>query len=167
MATPSEDYRTIPLTRGQVAIVDAADYDWMSQWKWRALYDPSNGNWYAVRTSSRKIKPRIVYRMHREILGLPPGGRLIVGDHIDPNRTLDNRRSNLRIATASENAMNRRKHRPGLKGTSFHIRRGDWIAMIGVGGKRTFLGYFPIAEEAHRAYSEASKRIHGEFSRTA
>lgn len=29
------DYRTIPLTQGQVTIVDAADYKWLNQWKWR------------------------------------------------------------------------------------------------------------------------------------
>ena len=28
--------RRIPLTRGQVAIVDDADYAWLSQWKWCA-----------------------------------------------------------------------------------------------------------------------------------
>jgi hypothetical protein len=32
--TPSqEEYRTIPLTQGQVAIVDAADFDWLNQYK--------------------------------------------------------------------------------------------------------------------------------------
>jgi hypothetical protein len=35
--------KEIPLTRGRVAIVDAADYDWLMQWKWRARRESHGG----------------------------------------------------------------------------------------------------------------------------
>lgn len=38
MTTPSPElYREIPLSRRMIAIVDAADYEWINQWKWHAL----------------------------------------------------------------------------------------------------------------------------------
>ena len=32
-------YRLIPLTQGKYALVDAADYDWLSQWRWGANWN--------------------------------------------------------------------------------------------------------------------------------
>src|SRR5208337_4201723 len=89
--------REIPLTQGKVTIVDAADYEWLSQWHWSSKKD-STGNHYAVRS---KIS------MHRAILGLGLGDPRKV-DHLDGNG-LHNWRSNLRLATNSQNQMNRRK----------------------------------------------------------
>jgi hypothetical protein len=34
METPNQEYRLIPLTQGQFAKVDAADFEWLNQWKW-------------------------------------------------------------------------------------------------------------------------------------
>ncbi len=42
-------YRLIYLTQGQVTLVDTEDYEWISQWKWRAKRNPRSGNFYAVR----------------------------------------------------------------------------------------------------------------------
>ncbi|MGD9110332.1 MAG: hypothetical protein PVG93_05280, partial [Phycisphaerales bacterium] len=40
------EFRRIPLTRGQYAIVDPEDYDWLMQYKWYAS-DGRGGNFYA------------------------------------------------------------------------------------------------------------------------
>lgn len=53
----------IPVTKGRHAIVDDADYAWLSQWSWHCS---SSG--YAVRMSPRPNR-REIY-MHRLILDL-------------------------------------------------------------------------------------------------
>jgi hypothetical protein len=44
---------TIPLTRGMVAIVDDADYEWLSKFSWHARLNTSNGVYYAARTTEK------------------------------------------------------------------------------------------------------------------
>jgi hypothetical protein len=156
---PKESYRTIPLTRGQVAIVDAADYEWLNQWKWYAEWGG-----YAVRTHWSKTKPQFCVRMHRAILGLESGDPRRI-DHINGNR-IDNRRANLRIATAQQNAHNARissRNTSGFKGA--HRDRKWWKAQIRINGKNKNLGYFASPEEAHAAYRQAAIKAFGEFAR--
>jgi hypothetical protein len=90
-------------------------------------------------------------------------------DHIDGN-SLNNRISNLREATRSENSRNRGatvKNQSGFKGVSWEKHLKKWRAKINVHGKRKHLGLFDSAELAHAAYCEAATQIHGEFARFA
>ena len=132
-----ESYREMPLTKGKVAIVDADDYEWLSQWKWSARF--CNSIWYAVRGSTCGGK-RKDFSMHREILGLRAGdGREV--DHINRN-SLDNRRINLRVSTRKENCANRgpRERSEPIEcnrlealfpsGTSVNFWRGMWMVKI-------------------------------------
>lgn len=165
MTTPEQSYRTIPLTQGQVAIVDDGDYEWLSQWKWSALWERYTRSFYATRNEGGRKNQRTV-RMHRRILGLEyKDGK--EGDHINGN-TLDNRRSNLRIVTHLQNSWNRRGHRDnrsGVKGVHQHPKTLRWRARLNVKGKRIHLGYFKDKMEAHAAHSEALKVYHGDFAR--
>ena len=80
---------------------------------------------------------------------------------------LDNRRSNLRDATAGENSRNTRVHldsASGLKGVSWYKRSRKWRAHIHVGTKQQHLGYFATAEEAAHAYDDAARELHGEYA---
>jgi HNH endonuclease len=120
--------REIELTQGQVAIVDDEDYDWLSEWKWFALQD--GRTFYACRQlPSTKKKKRMVW-MHRQILGAESGQEV---DHISGNG-LDNRRSNLRMASHAENLSNqRRRAKVGtsvFKGVSWRPQQGKWLARI-------------------------------------
>jgi hypothetical protein len=159
MTTPSEPlYREIVLTRGQVTIVDAADYDWLMQWNWIASCKKTQ-RFYALRRGG--------IAMHRQILGLAKGDRR-QGDHIHGN-TLDNRRSELRIVTQGQNQMNKATYRNnplGLKGVRWMPREKKFMARIEANGERHSVGYYDTAEEAHAAYIEAAKRVHGEYART-
>jgi hypothetical protein len=86
----------------------------------------------------------------------------------DPN----NRFVNLREASPSQNGCNRGKERhnaSGFKGVSLFVRGNyrRFTGFITVAGKTHFLGYFHTAEEAHQAYVEAAKLLHGKFARAA
>jgi len=149
-----QSYRLIPLTRNQNAIVDAADYEWLSQWNWAAVWFDLAHCFAAVRDKHENNGRSL--SMHRAIMDCPPDKEI---DHINHNM-LDNRRSNLREASHQENCCNRRKHRDntsGFKGVYWHTSGGKWAASI-------HLGMFATKEEAARAYDEAAKIIHGEFA---
>jgi hypothetical protein len=93
-------------------------------------------------------------------------GRPII-DHRDGN-PLNNRWSNLRLASHANNAANRprlRNNTSGFKGVSFDRRRGKWIAQITKQGRRYFIGRYATAEEAHAAYVAKARVLFGEFAR--
>ena len=104
------------------------------------------------------------YRAHRlawlYIYGEWPSGQI---DHINGDKA-DNRISNLRVATDSQNKQNARKARSdsksGLIGATWYSRSNKWRAAIQVDGKKKHLGYFDEAEEAHAVYIEAKRILH-------
>lgn len=150
--------KLIPLSKGQHAIVDDADYEWLSQWKW--CLHASRG--YAVRNVKENGKCKTIL-MHALILGTPKG---LETDHSNQNR-LDNRRRNLRIATRGENQRNKGKrcdNTSGFAGVYFDRSRGKFSAEIHVDRKKNFLGRFATAIEASAAYVRASVDLHGDFS---
>ena len=161
--TPS--YREIQLTQGQVALVDTADYEWLSQWKWCLVTKRRTGDLYASRRGRSSEGRSIVVYMHREILGLFYGDKR-QGDHRNRN-SLDNRRSNLRLAMPTDNARNRGMNSlntSGFKGVSYDKRTSKWRASIYCKRKHKSVGYFPTKEEAARAYDAAAKLLFGEFA---
>ncbi len=92
-------------------------------------------------------------------------------DHIDGNPG-NNRMANLRIATSSQQKMNRgvqTNNRSALKGAYYHAchKGKKWRSQIKVEGRYVFLGYFHTAEEAHAAYGAAAAHYYGEFARVA
>jgi hypothetical protein len=173
-----EDYKFIPLTRGQYAIVDADDYDWLNQWRWNAAI-ADTGNYYAVRRLRTNDGTILSLRMHNLILDTPKD---LVGDHWNGD-TLDNRRCNLRAVTRSVNCLNiagsiDRSGAPeritddppeGLK-RPLSVRntsgfehvfswRNQWIAMFEVNGNRYHLGLYKTAEEANQVCAEAKAKL--------
>lgn len=89
-------------------------------------------------------------------------------DHVNGDG-LNNLPHNVRSATQSQNCHNagiRSNNTSGFKGVTFYKSRNNWMAQIWVNGKRKGLGYFITPEEAHEAYCQAAKDLHGEFART-
>ena len=87
-------------------------------------------------------------------------------DHVNGIRN-DNRVSNLREATQSQNQANtgsQTNSKSGVKGVSWHKAKGKWQAQISINSKLKYLGYFTDINEAAQAYHIAAEHYHGEFA---
>lgn len=151
--------------KGEEIFVDDQDYERLNQHTWWLDKDG-----YAVRGIPHPIKgrPRTKSRMHREVMGLAFGDPREV-DHRFGIRT-DNRKSELRVCARGQNKLNRpgsSKSMSGLKGAKWKPRGKRWEAYIQINRKRTYLGSFATAEEAHAAYCKAAPIFHGEFANVA
>jgi hypothetical protein len=158
--------RLIPLSQGQFSIVDEDAYRRLMQWKWFAVWNAETRSFYAVRTVFKAGKWWTV-KMHNEAMGVSRQDPREV-DHIDPMRTLENCRSNLRYANHAQNSQNRRKrvdNTSGFKGVSYDSRCGMYKVEIMAFGKRYYLGKYKEAEVGAEIYREAALRLHGEFAR--
>jgi hypothetical protein len=150
----------IPLTQGQVTVIDDEDYQLIRQYHWYAQRVLRSGCYYAMTYLTRPT-PRAV-GMHRIILDAPAG---LCVDHINGNG-LDNRRSNIRLCTQGENMRNRhrRSGKSRYKGVWWHKRDHRWMAHIRHQGKRIHLGRFVDEIDAALAYDKASRELFGEFA---
>ena len=88
-------------------------------------------------------------------------------DHINGIRN-DNRISNLREATGSQNGMNKpvqKNNTSGFKGVSWNKDRGKWAASVNINKRKIHLGLFDSLESAANAAASARISMHGEFSK--
>jgi hypothetical protein len=149
----------VPLTKGYEAIIDAADAEIVGQFNWHVICHPT------VIYAARNIGKSVI-ALHRVLIGPPLGFQV---DHIDGNG-LNNIRSNLRLATPSQNTCNSRRNRlntSGFKGVRRETGRDRWRAQIQVNKIKMDLGMFESPEAAYAAYCAASERFHGEYGRVA
>lgn len=147
----------ISLNMDTFALVDDDDYEKVKPYNWFL-----SGTGYAVAFVPADGKFKLTY-LHRFIMDAQPGQCV---DHIN-GCSLDNRRNNLRLATAYQNGQNRRVSplsTTGLKGVSWHEGRRKYHARIQLQGMRYFLGFFEDAETAALAYDEAARRLFGAFA---
>jgi len=154
----------IKLTQNQHALVDDDDFAELDKYKWYACWNKVMKSFYAMRKIPIGNNKRVTVSMHRVIM-CPP--EKLVVDHIDHN-TLDNRKSNLRICTQSQNLINRRTFKKNnttnVLGVCWHKNNKKWVAYIGINKKRIYLGCFNNTEEANIARKDAVKKYHGEFA---
>ena len=102
--------------------------------------------------------------LHRLIMGCTSPTQMV--DHINHNRA-DNRKSNLRIVTNSQNQMNRThtsSRTSGVRGVYWHKTKNKWTASIQKDGKLHHLGLFDNKDDAIKARKEAQKKYFGEFN---
>ena len=155
----------IPLSKGLFAIVDEADYERVSQFKWCASW--SGKGWYALRRIKGTGQPGKKEKLHQFIT------RQKFVDHINGDG-LDCRRDNLRPATIGENSRNRGRqidNTSGYKGVTIkragtQRRKTDvYVAQIKVNRGIRYLGSFKTAKQAALAYDQAARELHGVFAR--
>ena len=140
--------------------VDADVYDWAKDMKWYYSKTPNGGYVMSQRIDG---KQRLV---HRLIMKPLPG---MIVDHKDGNR-LDNRRSNLRVCTYSQNQGNSRPRRSwkkykGIYFEQIHPNR-PWRAYISDKLYLMALGSYATDEEAALAYDIAAIQLFGEYAKT-
>lgn len=158
----------VPLTKGYVAILDAADAHLVDGKNWQA--GGTKKYVYAVH-SFRQDGRTITVSMHRVLMGGTASAEQVV-DHISGN-TLDNRRANLRLCLNRNNQANRHAvlSKYGYKGLNFlpgvgRPRNLFWRASLCSDGKRIHSRMCATPEEAAAAYDELAERHFGEFAMT-
>lgn len=154
--------KTIPLSKNRNAIVDDSDYELLNGYKW--CCDSKN---YAMRSEKRsetgRQKRSVVY-MHRVIMKAKKGVQV---DHINGD-SLDNRKTNLRLASHSENMRNRKLQKnntTGYKGVWYNKKRQKYIATIKTNGQSRTIKSADTALEAAEAYNKRALELYGDFAR--
>lgn len=146
-------------------LVDDEDYEYLSQYTWFLTKGYTN-NLYAKRAIGYGRKSKKHLPMHRELLGLTD--RSVFVDHKDGNG-LNNQRSNIRIATPSQNAQNRKitsRNNTGFIGVrrSKSSRYKPYAAALRSNGRDIFGGYFSNPIEAANKYNELAIKYNGEYA---
>ena len=153
----SEDGYMIGYTsKNEKFFFDIDDFDDIKKYNWYIRRDgyvasSSNGKHTKMHT--------LIMSKNNEI-----GDYLI--DHINHNKT-DNRKSNLRLVTNSQNQMNKglvKSNTSGCTGISWHKNKNVWIAQIQINNKLKYLGVYDNIEEAIKARKDAEKKYFGEYA---
>lgn len=149
--------KIIKLQNNKECVVDAADYEELSKYRWFARMS-DGGKWYVAR--NWKYGENHIF-MHRQILNTPQG---LYTDHINGNG-LDNRRANLRVVTTAQNMANKSKQSNGLysryKGVTWNKQRRKWQVQV----KAKTVGRFDSEIEAALKYNEVAKEVFGEYAK--
>lgn len=149
--------KKIKLTQGKFALVDNTDYNKVSKYKW--CCSKQGHTFFAERRLNN-----LLVRMHRFILKLKRGDRKEI-DHINHNG-LDNRRSNLRVCTRSQNLWNLRllrRTKTQVKGVHL-FRNKKFQYRITYYGKEVHGGYTEKLADAIRYRNCMARILHGKFA---
>ena len=139
---------------GKKFIIDAEDWLKVKDYCWRI----NNEGYVRTQVNGKCIG------LHRFLMNFPDD---MLIDHINGD-TANNCKSNLRIVTDQQNAMNRKKqsnNSSGCSGVSWKKSRDKWVARIMYKGKIINLGSFTNKEDAIKVRQEAEIKYFGEFKR--
>jgi HNH endonuclease len=152
------------VVRNGITQLDEVDYEWAKPQTWHM----GDTGYVKTHNPSGNHSP---LKMHRLIFERMIGRPLRPGEFVDHKNRIktDNRRSNLRLATKSQNGMNLQT---GKGKTSRYIgvhcdrsrRYKRWMAYVAVDQKRWQIGRFYSEEEAAWMRDQWAVQLHGEFA---
>lgn len=135
---------------GKYALVDDSDFEYLNQYMWHL-----NDNGYA----SRSLKTPSRY-MHAIVFGKKTLPHI---DHINRDK-LDNRKSNLRECSVTDNMANqsmRSDNKSGHKGITWDSKKNNWFACTRRNGKTIYVGRFKNINDAIREHKKVFFEVHG------
>lgn len=157
-----QSFVIIPVESAPTAlIVDSIDAEEAKKFPLKALQGKQPDNYRIFDRDGRQIGRIILARK----LGRPLRKDEYC-DYVDHNQ-FNCRRSNLRVATATQIRQHRRTFKnniSGYKGVVYVKRDKVWKARIWVNGRQIWLGKFDSKYDAHIARCEAAILYHGEFA---
>lgn len=148
----TEIYIASPTHGHFTCLVDTVDLPMISKYSWCINKEST---YFYCRSSS---KPKV--KMHNLIMNTKPV------DHINHN-TLDNRRSNLRHCTHTENMRNSKRQNnnsSGYKGVTYCRRKKRYLCQIIYNNKNINLGYFKDKKLAAIVYDLAATLLFKDFA---
>lgn len=148
----------IPLSGGQLAIVDEVDYDSVKDYKWHL--NLKTGYVYRYGINPKTGKRGSLY-LHRQVMGFPD--KLV--DHENGMKT-DCRKKNLRLATPSQSRQNTRKQKKKSSSKYKGVTRSGnrWRSQLSHNRKHYYLGTYIDENEAALAYNRKAIELFGEFA---
>lgn len=144
--------KLIPLTQGKFAKVSDAQFERVAQFS----------SWYYCDGYARTTKGRKTLWMH-VFIKPPPKGLEV--DHIDGDG-LNNQNENLRHATHSQQAQNRRrsnKNESGVTGVTWNNGKRKWRARMKINGRSIRDTHFTSFDEAIDKRRQWEEQFFGEF----
>lgn len=142
-------------SKGEKFYFDIEDYDKIKDYCWFL-----NEDGYVLANES---KTRKQIRFHRLILDVASDAEV---DHIN-HRLNDNRKSQLRIVSGTQNNMNRSlqsNNTSGATGVYWNNKTARWCAEIILHKKKIYLGVFQDLDSAIAARKTAEEKYFGEYS---
>ena len=134
------------------AVVDEDDLEEICRYEWY-----QHMGYARARTADGEV------HMSHVVCPCPEGLEV---DHINRNK-LDNRKSNLRVVTRSENCANRGSFRNSssqYKGVHWSKKTGRWEVSITKDGIQIYVGSFDDEITAASAYNDYARKLWGEFA---
>ncbi len=155
----------VPLTQNKRTLIDMSDWEKVAPYQWHILRNhrlkKHRAKLYVYGWINTPVRRKVL--LHRFLMVEPKGLEI---DHKDHD-SLNNRRSNLRAATRSQNARNMRRNLDGSSRFLGVSRRRDcdrWQAQIKSDGYSIGLGLFKHEEDAAYAYDKMARLIHREYA---
>ena len=153
----SGDYGIGYTSKGEEFFFDLEDYDKIKDYCWYI-----NNRGYVTTGIHKPNNKHATIFLHILIKGKKDG---YVIDHADKNKS-NNRKSNLRQATVSQNGMNSklRKNISGITGVRLDKRCNKWCATITLNQKSIWLGEYADKDDAIKARLLAEAKYFGDFA---
>lgn len=163
------DYYIMKIKRSDDSIievkVDIEDYDkliefnWYADVNWKSIYIKTNNH-------DKLVGHPATILIHRYLLNVDKDSHYTV-DHIDGD-TLDNRKSNLRLADNTQQLQNQRNridNTSSVRNVSYVSKRQKWRVKFQIKGKTVFDECFDDKSEAIKVADSKRKELYGEFER--